>query len=60
MTFKQQFSQDDILATLDTQTPKTMTAIANEVGCVPNTVARVLKQLEEQGLKQILFSNTKF
>jgi DNA-binding transcriptional regulator GbsR (MarR family) len=54
MTFKQQFSQDDILAVLDTQTPKTMTAIANEVGCVRNTVARVLKQLEEQGLvKQV-------
>jgi DNA-binding transcriptional regulator YhcF (GntR family) len=31
-----------------------MTAIANEVGCVPNTVARVLKQFEEQGLvKQV-------
>jgi predicted transcriptional regulator len=54
MTFKQQFTQADILAVLDAQTPKTMTAIATEVGCVRNTVARVLKQLEEQGLvKQV-------
>jgi len=54
MAFKRQFTSEEILSALDTQTPKTMTAIANEVGCVRNTVARILKGLEQQGLvKQI-------
>lgn len=50
MTFKQQFTQQDILAVMDTQTPKTMTQIAKECGCVRNTVARILKILEQIGL----------
>lgn len=54
MTFEQQYKPETILSTLDTQTPKTMTAIANEVGCVRNTVARILNQLEKQRLvKQV-------
>src|SRR5664280_3395667 len=54
MTFEQKFKPETILAVLDTHTPKTMTQIAKECGCVRNTVARILKGLEQQGLvKQI-------
>lgn len=54
MTFEQKFKPETILAVLDTHTPKTMTQIAKECGCVRNTAARILKGLEQQGLvKQI-------
>jgi len=50
MTFEQKFKPETILAVLDTHTPKTMTQIAKECGCVRNTAARILKGLEQQGL----------
>src|SRR5665647_3065565 len=54
MTFEQKFKTESILAVLDTQTPKTMTQIDKECGCVRNTAARILKGLEQQGLvKQV-------
>lgn len=57
MTFQQQFKPDDILKTLDPETPKTMTQIGKECGCVRNTVARILKGLESEGLvKQVEIS----
>lgn len=54
MAFEQKYTKDDVLAVMSTNTPKTITLITGDLGCVRNTALKFLRELEKEGkVKQV-------